>query len=939
MTSQWFYRHDGKKFGAVQWPTILALGVVCWSAASASPQTPPATQPAKNTFVPEPLRPGWDQIDERLVFLTVRLSSVEASVDALDKALKSAGYSKSLRMEDAEHARNGNELMDRKGGGPVPWQDFYGRTAQDFYFHPGTVVQKHSISGSLWETDVHIEHADTPKPIDRPPQLDYIYRANSDNQKRAESAAAELGGKIDKLLERRRALESEQSALWSEIAFQAVASRDLDSNPLYRFQLKSTRPDATADQVACAEAACDFIRTIYQLMDDAQKGVEKNPGMVFHELSDGISTARKALSDRLAERETIGLDLGDKQSKISKVAAVAKRLDDLAKNMDESYRLAIEGDIAGDDQRKNTFRGILQDGLLSTADSLVTADQCVLDLVKDWKLSPDVKKPATEPSEHIEQPPGGETPNGSSNAVPHPATPADVGVANKTTVAVKSGDTADTKSIPFGEVTPENHGVLTFGDLSQCENLKLVASWQGIRVKTRLTGQNLTGSLVLTQEDSPYLVSGTFVISAGATLSIQAGTVVLLSPKAEIENHGTIKAVSDGDWIVIGNAIPTEWYGVPTTALINGQNAIPDPPDNWHGILSSGNIELHRCLVVGAVYAIETDNGSLSANECIFWGNGETLSFGNGGRGNVQSTLFFHNGVGPYGHGSDGTVRFTRCLLLSNKIGCTANSNGKCEGSNSTFYGNELAIAGSNKGNFVRIISSNILSTTGIPLASRGGKGMVAGNYWGDHVPADGKFDTRGPLSALVQDAMPNLPPCEYISLQSGRGPAVGNVNPPPSDNPFTDRTPKAVVSLQTPLGNAPNLGHGFGSLSEVMQTIPNELFSKRRPSDNDLQTMNDILHDNAEGQKATISFEFRDIRIEANKISTNISTKYMYVGPTLVHLHCLFDSCNFDDLSKINVGDKVVVEGEITSCSITKGVKADEFYIALGNCKFAHKN
>jgi hypothetical protein len=377
---------------------VAMITVVLLLNVSSRAQTLPAAAP----LTPEPLRPGWDQIDERLVFLTIRLSSVEASIAAVDKAVKATGYSKSLRAEDAEHARMGNELMDRKGGGPVPWQDFYGRTAKDFFFHPGTVVQAHSISGSLRETDIQAVHTDTPIAVDRPPQLAYIYRANSDNQKRAEAAIAELGGKIDQLLERRRQLESEQSALWSEIAFQAVASRDLASKPLYRFNLKSSQPDPAADHAAAAGVACDFVRTVNQLMDDAQKDVETDPGQVFHRFSVAISAARKTLNDRLTDQESIALALSDPQSKISKVTAAAKRLDDLARNMDESYRLAHDGDVAGDDQRKNTFRGLLQDSLLNAADTLLTADQCVLDLLKDWKLTPDVRSAATQPSVHLD---------------------------------------------------------------------------------------------------------------------------------------------------------------------------------------------------------------------------------------------------------------------------------------------------------------------------------------------------------------------------------------------------------------------------------------------------------------------------------------------------------------------------------------------------------
>src|SRR5439155_19804329 len=57
------------------------------------------------------LAPGWEEIDARLDFLTVRLASVEASLGAVKKAMKQA---------QASRSQKNNEMMDWNGAEPVP---------------------------------------------------------------------------------------------------------------------------------------------------------------------------------------------------------------------------------------------------------------------------------------------------------------------------------------------------------------------------------------------------------------------------------------------------------------------------------------------------------------------------------------------------------------------------------------------------------------------------------------------------------------------------------------------------------------------------------------------------------------------------------------------------------------------------------------------------
>ena len=53
-----------------------------------------AAQPKPKPAATQPVPPGWEEIDQRLVFLTVQLSTIESSIDATDKALKLNGYQK-----------------------------------------------------------------------------------------------------------------------------------------------------------------------------------------------------------------------------------------------------------------------------------------------------------------------------------------------------------------------------------------------------------------------------------------------------------------------------------------------------------------------------------------------------------------------------------------------------------------------------------------------------------------------------------------------------------------------------------------------------------------------------------------------------------------------------------------------------------------------------
>src|SRR5438552_631231 len=58
------------------------------------------------------LKDGWEEIDDRLIFLMVRLANVEASLEAVEKAIAANSRQISARTGDAKRAEKGNEMMD-----------------------------------------------------------------------------------------------------------------------------------------------------------------------------------------------------------------------------------------------------------------------------------------------------------------------------------------------------------------------------------------------------------------------------------------------------------------------------------------------------------------------------------------------------------------------------------------------------------------------------------------------------------------------------------------------------------------------------------------------------------------------------------------------------------------------------------------------------------
>jgi hypothetical protein len=342
----------------------------------------------------------WDE-DKRFDFLMERLASLEASLDAVNAAIAKASGKKGARQGDARRAEKGNSSMDRKGGGPMRWSEFYGTTAEKFFYHPidpNTTYHTSTVLSQLGtqqgDNAGESIQGNSGVPVhQRPPQFDYIYRANRNAKEKAEADAAAIQGKIDALNERREKLEAEQADLWCRLAFRAIQRLNIPRRPELRFQLvaKSTDPDDES-RAAVLEAAARFLATSLLIIDKAEKDQET----AFGNIKVIVTNARNELDDVLVSERSISNDSTDRETPLGQFVALAQLLDDTSNNLSESYDVAVEGGQANDAARKDQFRGLLQRSLIEYAQVVMALDESVRVLRNEWGVSVDTTTHTSE---------------------------------------------------------------------------------------------------------------------------------------------------------------------------------------------------------------------------------------------------------------------------------------------------------------------------------------------------------------------------------------------------------------------------------------------------------------------------------------------------------------------------------------------------------------
>jgi hypothetical protein len=455
-----------------------------------------------------------DAPSDRLTFLTLQLSSVEESIKAIDKALRVTGYQASVAADKAEDYQKGNEIMDRKGGAPVPWDEFYGRTARSFYV-PRSVGSLEA-SGNGRQVDAHV--ATGYHPIARPTQFDYLYRANNQQAAKAMQEVAAMEQKSSVLLARRRQLEAEQSALWANIAFESIGNREISYQPLYRFALRSdhsaTTQPASDSQRDLVEASILFLRLADRCASYADDAVSDHQEMALpdlrHNIEAGHATLKESAFNDLQAMQVSPDDL----QQVKDLLAIAKQISELARNISDSYHLAADGDAAGDEARKQTFRAQLQDSLLGFADATGALDDAIENLATHWVIRPQTGVPA----------PALASPQVSSNPVTPPVTPAAAAPVIPAAPAVAAGGTA----IPTNQASTAPHSI--FDDTPADPG-----AVSGIPSKHVFTATDkITGNLSFVSGSGPYQIQD----KLGPTPGLKNYTIEI-GPGAEVDG-GTI---------------------------------------------------------------------------------------------------------------------------------------------------------------------------------------------------------------------------------------------------------------------------------------------------------------------------------------------------------------------------------------------------------------
>ncbi len=117
---------------------------------------------------------------------------------------------------------------------------------------------------------------------------------------------------------------------------------------------------------------------------------QKDQATTFSKIKPAVAQARQNLNDSWLR---LAVDVTDRSSNEGRFAALAKRLDDVAGNLSDSYVVAVEGDQAKDRQRKDTFRALLQESLVKYAQIILALDEMSSVMKAEWKIKPDVNSP------------------------------------------------------------------------------------------------------------------------------------------------------------------------------------------------------------------------------------------------------------------------------------------------------------------------------------------------------------------------------------------------------------------------------------------------------------------------------------------------------------------------------------------------------------------
>lgn len=338
---------------------------------------------------------AWDK-DERFDELMEQLAINEASLDAVDAAIAKKTRRKGSQLGSAKRFDENNRMMDRKGGGPMNWREFYGTNAEKFFYHPvdpNTTYHTTTALQQIGKAQDDKTSSDIPTrqslPVhQRPPQWDYIYRANRTASETALADAALLATEVEQLEQRRAQLEQEQAVLWCKLAFRAVQRLDMHRKHILRFQLIAAGDgNEENEQARALAAAAQFLSTALLIVEKA----EEEQSVAMGSANTVVVEARERFEDVLLEQPSLESSSEDKGKPLGQFVALAKLLGDKSKTLSEAYAGAMDGAANNEAARKESYRGMLQRTVIDYAQILLALNELADAMQKEWKVGVDTQ--------------------------------------------------------------------------------------------------------------------------------------------------------------------------------------------------------------------------------------------------------------------------------------------------------------------------------------------------------------------------------------------------------------------------------------------------------------------------------------------------------------------------------------------------------------------
>jgi hypothetical protein len=342
-----------------------------------------------NEFNAKPLEGWvWDE-DERLQDLVEQLQQKELTLQEIDgKIARATGKKASSKMAE-NMAWRSTQRMDLNGGGPVRWDAFYGRNAENFFYHPkdpNTSYHTNTVLQQVAPTAAGGVPGNQGVPAhQRPPQFDYIYRGYEKAQARAREEARELVDKIEDMKSRRRQLEGEVVVLWMKLAFRVIDRDKLPENPALRFAfIAKVSGQANADEQALAlTSAARFLATAMLFNETL---AERDPRKAFVSVSEIVGRNRKGFEDGFLKLTALRKDASSDKTTLGQFKFLSRKLEDTSKLLSEGYKGWQDGDANDDEPTK--FDGLkrIQDGVVRYSKILLALNELVGQMEKEWAV-------------------------------------------------------------------------------------------------------------------------------------------------------------------------------------------------------------------------------------------------------------------------------------------------------------------------------------------------------------------------------------------------------------------------------------------------------------------------------------------------------------------------------------------------------------------------